>query len=133
MIFVNVIDGINVMLQGYDIQQLAVPLIISFVVIVIMIVMENAEKRIPVQRISIHNIYADKNYLAIKLNPIGVMPAMFSMAFFMLAQLFVSVIFWFLPENSYVLWWQDNMELSEPFGIAVYILILYCLTIGFSR
>ncbi|MBQ8233006.1 MAG: preprotein translocase subunit SecY [Lachnospiraceae bacterium] len=133
LIFVNVIDGINVMLQGYDIQQLAVPLIISFVVIVIMVVMENAEKRIPVQRISIHNIYADKNYLAIKLNPIGVMPAMFSMAFFMLAQLLVSVICWFMPENGYVSWWQDNMELSEPLGIAVYILILYCLTIGFSR
>ena len=30
--------------------------------------MENTEKRIPLQRISIHNIYADKNYLAIKLN-----------------------------------------------------------------
>lgn len=53
-----------------------------------------------VQRISIHNIYADKNYMAIKLNPIGVMPAMFSMAFFMVPQLLISLFIMVFPECS---------------------------------
>lgn len=133
LIFINVVDGIIATLQGHKIQNLVLSLGVSFVVMVVMIIMENAEKRIPVQRISIHNIYADKNYLAIKLNPIGVMPAMFSTAFFMVPQLIITGLVWLFPEQPDILWWQENMTLSKPLGIAVYIFILYCLTIGFSR
>ena len=66
-----------------------IPIVISIVIMVVVIIMENAEKRIPVQRVSIHSIYADKNYMAIKLNPIGVMPVMFCSAVFMLLQIFL--------------------------------------------
>lgn len=133
LIFVNIIDGIIATLKGHEIRSLVVPLMVSAVVIVIMVIMENAEKRIPVQRIAIHNIYADKNYLAIKLNPIGVMPAMFSMAFFMVPQLLISGLSWIFPENADIIWWQENITLTKPLGIVVYIVILYCFTIGFSR
>lgn len=133
LILVNLLDTVRMTVQGHGVKELAVPLAISLVVMIIMIVMENTEKRIPVQRISIHNIYADKNYLAIKLNPIGVMPAMFSMAFFMLPQLVITVLTWIFPENTSILWWQENMSLSKPVGIGVYIVVLYCLTLGFSR
>ena len=133
LIFINIIDGIIATLKGHALKSLVVPLLVSLVVIVIMLIMENAEKRIPVQRISIHNIYADKNYLAIKLNPIGVMPAMFATAFFMLPQWLIYGLTWLFPANTEILWWQENMAFSKPLGIAVYIVILYCLTIGFSR
>lgn len=133
LIFVNIIDGIGATLKGHEIRSLILPLIVSAIVMIIMVIMENAEKRIPVQRISIHNIYADKNYMAIKLNPIGVMPAMFSTAFFMVPQLLLSGLSWLFPGNEGIIWWQENMALSKPLGIAVYIVILYCLTIGFSR
>ena len=133
LIFLNIMDGIIVTVQGQDIRKLTIPLLVSLFVMLVMIIMENTEKRIPVQRISIHNVYADKNYLAIKLNPIGVMPAMFSTAFFMLPQLVVSSLLWIFPENERLLWLQANMVLSEPVGVVVYILILFTLTIGFSR
>lgn len=133
LIFVNIIDGIFATLSGHEIKNLAVSFAVSLIVMVVMIIMENAEKRIPVQRISIHNIYADKNYLAIKLIPIGVMPAMFSTAFFMVPQLLLTGLNWIFPKNTYIIWWQENMTLSQPLGIAVYIVILYGLTIGFSR
>lgn len=133
LIFVNILDGMTATLKGHAVRSLIAPVIVSLAVILVMLVMENAEKRIPVQRISIHNIYADKNYMAIKLNPIGVMPAMFSMAFFMLPQMIFSGLSWLMPGNVEVAWWQQNMSLSRPLGVAVYIFILYCLTIGFSR
>lgn len=133
LIFVNIIDGIAATLKGHEIKNLVVPLIVSVIVMIIMIFMENTEKRIPVQRISIHNIYADKNYMAIKMNPIGVMPAMFSTAFFMVPQLLISGLSLLFTGNETIAWWQENMALSKPLGIAVYIVILYCLTIGFSR
>ena len=133
LIFVNILDGIIASISGHSVRSLAIPMMISLVILLIVVIMENAEVRIPVQRISIHNIYADKNYLAIKLNPIGVMPAMFSTAFFMLPQLLVAGLNYFFPGNANILWWKDNMTLSKPLGVAVYIFILYALTIGFSR
>lgn len=133
LIMVNLLDGIIATVQGQKVQTFVGPLAISFIVMLIVMFMENTEHRIPVQRISIHNIYADKNYLAIKLNPIGVMPAMFSMAFFMLPQLLITLLIWIFPGNTAVMWWQSNLSLSKPFGIGVYIVMLYGLTIGFSR
>ena len=132
LILVNIIDGIKATLQGHENDELILPIVIALVGMIIMLGMENTEKRIPLQRISIHNIYADKNYLAIKMNPIGVMPAMFSTAFFMLPQLLVTVLLWLFPNNQNLTWWQERLVLSEPIGIIVYIVILYCLTIGFS-
>lgn len=132
LILVNIIDGIKATLKGHEVQELMLPVLVALLGMIIMLCMENTEKRIPLQRISIHNIYADKNYLAIKMNPIGVMPAMFSTAFFMLPQLVITLLLWFFPDNRNLLWWQEQMSLSEPLGIIVYIVILYCLTVGFS-
>ena len=133
LIFVNILEGIVAILTKDSMESLVIPLLISLIVIMIMVILENAEKRIPVQRISIHNIYADKNYLAIKLNPIGVMPVMFSTAFFMLPQLLVTGLAWLFPGQETIIWWQENLVLTKPLGVIVYIAILYALTIGFSR
>ena len=133
LIFVNILEGIVAILTKGSMESLVIPLLISLIVIMIMVILENAEKRIPVQRISIHNIYADKNYLAMKLNPIGVMPVMFSTAFFMLPQLLVTRLAWLFPGQETIIWWQENLVLTKPLGVIVYIVILYALTIGFSR
>ena len=61
------------------------------------------------------------------------MPAMFSTAFFMLPQLLIGGLAWLFPENTEIIWWQENMTLTKPLGIGVYIVVLYCLTIFFSR
>ena len=132
LIFINILDGIRAAVSSSPVQKLAVPVFISLVVMEIVLIMENTEMRIPLLRISIHNIYADKNYLAIKLNPIGVMPVMFSTAMFMLPQLLVRVLNWIIPQNRSLLWLQENLLLSKPMGMMVYIIMLYGLTIGFS-
>ena len=128
----NILERITTTVLHHSIENLAVPLLISMVVMIIALVMENAEKRIPVQRISIHNIYADKNYMAIKLNPVGVMPVMFSTAVFMLPQLLLSLLGNLFPYHEGILWWRMNLTLSKPLGIVIYILCEYLLTIGFS-
>ena len=132
IIYVNILDGLISTLKGHTILELIFPGMVSLVVMVIVVFMENTEKRIPLQRISIHNIYADKNYLAIKLNPIGMMPVMFATSAFMIPQILVDAAIHFLPENSVLLWWQSHLNLNEPAGIFVYIGILYILTITFS-
>lgn len=128
----NILERITTTVLHHNIESLAVPLLISMVVMVIVLVMENAEKRIPVQRISIHNIYADKNYMAIKLNPVGVMPVMFTTAVFMLPRILVMFLGHLFPQNIDIAWWQANMTLTKAPGIAVYIACEYLLTIGLS-
>lgn len=131
-ICVNITDGIVSTMNGHSFEELKLPFIISVLLALVIIIMENAEFRVPLQRISIHNIYADKNYLAIKLNPIGTMPVMFASAFFMLPKMLVNGIALLLPENEAVAWWNDHLSLTEPPGIILYILIIYVLTIGLS-
>ena len=133
LIFVNILDGIRTTLTSAEQDMLYVPIAISLLVMFVMLIMENAEMRIPLQRISIHNIYADKNYLAIKLNPIGVMPAMFGTAFFMVPQIIIRILKMIFPQNETILWWNNNMVLTKPLGVVIYICVLYALTIGFSR
>ncbi len=133
LILANVVDSVRAMLLDYDIEVLLIPFVISFLAMVLTVIMENTEKRIPVQRISIHNIYADKNYMAIKMNPIGIMPAMFSTAFFMLPQLVLAFLEIFFPQNDKIIWCSQNMSLVKPLGIVTYVIILYILSILFAR
>lgn len=132
IIFINILDGVIVTITGCQLSELIIPFVVSAFVMIVVLIMENAEKQIPVQRISIHNIYADKNYLAIKLNPIGVMPVMFSAGFFMLPQILLVGLRYIFPYNDEIIWLQKNVVLTRPLGIIVYILILYILTIGFT-
>lgn len=132
-IFINILEGVISIIKDVDLGTLAIPCMIALYLIVIMLIMENSEFRIPLQRISVHNIFADKNYLAVKINPIGVMPAMFSTALFMLPQLLVKLLYWIFPGNDVLKYLQDNLLLSKPLGIIVYILILYGMSFAFSR
>ena len=132
IILSNILTSILTNISNYSGEDLVVPVIISLFVLVVILVMENAEVRIPLQRISIHNIYADKNYLAIKLNPAGVMPAMFSSAFFLLPQILVTSMVVFFPSNRMLLWLKEQLYLTQLGGIIIYIFILYILTISFS-
>ena len=129
---VNVLERITTTLLTHNLSSLKIPLLISAAMMFTILIMENTEKRIPVQRISIHNIYADKNYMAIKLNPVGIMPIMFTSAVFMLPKLIVSLLLFFYPQNQGILWWQDNLSLTRPFGICIYIVCEYLLTLGFA-
>ena len=129
LIYINILDSLTATIQEAEAMQVIIPIIISVIVVIVVVIMENAEFRIPVQRVAIHSIYADKNYMAIKLNPIGVMPVMFSSAVFMLLQMIVSVISIYFPNAGVIQWITANMNLNEIFGIIIYIGVLYFLTI----
>lgn len=132
LILFNISTGISNTVKGHTGKELLVPLLLASIMFVIMMILENTEKRIPLQRVSIHNIYADKNYMAIKSNPVGIMPVMFSTAFFMLPRLVVDLLRFFFPQNETLIWWQNNLVLTSPLGLIVYLLIIYLLTIGFA-
>lgn len=132
LITVNVFDGVMITVQKAGKEELILPMVLGFIMMIIMIFMENAEKRIPVQRISIHNIYADKNYQAIKFNPVGIFPVLFAAATFMLPQFVAKAILMNRPDDMQIKWIVDNMVMTRPLGIITYIIIIYLLNLLLS-
>lgn len=132
LIFVNILDSIVNTVKYSDFDEIKIIGSIGFAAMVVTIIFENSEYRIPMQRISIHNIYSDKNYIPIKLNPIGMMPVMFSSAFFMLPVYGLMGLCMAFPDDVNLAWAYDNMNTTHTLGIIVYVVILYMVTIAFS-
>ncbi len=103
-ILVNIMESILSAVRGHTAPELYIPFIAGILLILLGLVMENAEFRIPMQRISIHNIYADQNYVAIKLNPVGMMPAMFASVFFTIPQIVVRLLLRSAPYSRVLNW-----------------------------
>lgn len=129
---VNIVDGMMTMFVGQPFKKLWLVIVIGIIEIVVMLVLENTEKRIAVQRVSIHNIHADKDYIAYKMNPVGVTPMMFASAAFILPQSFCGLLNKLLPDNETIEWIYHQMNLTSVLGIWVYIAIIAILTIAFS-
>lgn len=129
---VNIVDGMMTMLVGQPFRKLWIIIVIGIIEIAVMLVLENTEKRIAVQRVSIHNIHADKDYIAYKMNPVGVTPMMFASAAFILPQSVFGLLNKLFPENGTIEWIYHRMNLTSVLGVWVYIAIIVILTIAFS-
>lgn len=129
---VNIVDGMMTMLVGQPIRKLWLIIVIGIIEIAVMLVLENTEKRIAVQRVSIHNIHADKDYIAYKMNPVGVTPMMFASAAFILPQSVLGLLNKLFPESGTIEWIYHRMNLTSVLGVWVYIAIIVILTIAFS-
>lgn len=131
IIMVNMTETLVGTLMKSSIDALRIPLGISLVMVVIMIFMEMHEKKIPLQRVSVHNVHADKNYLAIKYNPVGFMALMFGSAIFMIPQLIIAFIHYF-HKSDIINFLYNNFNLSTVFGMSVYIIMMFLFTILLS-
>lgn len=131
IIMVNMTETLVGTLMKSSIDALKIPLGISFVMVIIMIFMEMHEKKIPLQRVSVHNVHADKNYLAIKYNPVGFMALMFGSAIFMIPQLIIAFIHYF-HRSDVINFLYKNFNLSTVFGMCVYIILMFLFTVLLS-
>lgn len=132
VIFVNILDNLVSTIQKFSWEELTRPLILCLIMVVVILVMENRIIRVPVQRVSIHNEYADKSYIAFKLDPIGVMPVMFAVTFFMLPQLVLRFLLFLFEENASLQHTYERMKMTDIVGAAVYLGIIFTLNILFS-
>lgn len=131
IIIVNMTETLIGTLMKSTIDALMIPLGISFVMVVIMIFMEMHEKKIPLQRVSVHNVHADKNYLAIKYNPVGFMALMFGSAIFMIPQLIVALIHHY-HKSEIIYFLFKNLNMSTVFGMRVYVVMMFMFTVLLS-
>lgn len=131
IIIVNMTETLVGTLMKSSLDALRIPLAISIVMVIIMIFMEMHEKKIPLQRVSVHNVHADKNYLAIKYNPVGFMALMFGSAIFMIPQLVVALIHHY-HKSEIVNFLYKNLNMSTVFGMRVYVVMLFLFTVLLS-
>ena len=132
IILVNILDNLFFTLQKFNWEAFQKPLLLCLVMGAVIPVMENVLIRIPVQRVSIHNLYADKSYIAFKLDPIGVMPVMFAVSVFMIPQLILRFFMLFYKDNSSLQIIYESLNLTTPAGAAVYLGIIFVLNLLFS-
>ncbi len=94
--------------------------------------MENSFIRLPLQRVSIHNVHADQNYLAYKRAPMGIMPVMFASSAFLLPYFLVRILASAFPGNESLAYVSANMELTRPLGVVVLLALIIVLSLLFS-
>lgn len=94
--------------------------------------MENSLIRLPLQRVSIHNVHADQNYLAYKRAPMGIMPVMFASSAFLLPYFLVRILTSAFPGNESLAFASANMELTKPLGAVVLLAFIVALSLVFA-
>ncbi len=132
LIFVNLLDGLVSQLQGNETKSLLVLAPVCLLAMVVTLFMENGERHIFMQRVAVHTIYEDRNYIAIKFNPIGVMPVMFATAVLMLPQMAVAGLLTLWPTSQGLLAVQGALVVTTIPGMIIYICIFYLLNIALS-
>ena len=132
LIYVNIVDGMLNTLKKQEWSGLAIPLMVSVVVVFVMLIMENTQVRLPLQRISIYSLNKDKDYLPLKLNPIGVMPVIYSSAIFSLFGMLAGGLAQLFPKQSFCIWLSENVVQYRPLGIGLYLGIICVLTMLLS-
>ena len=132
IILVNILDNLFFTLFRFTWQELSNSLILCLIMAIVILFMESVLIRIPVQRVSIHNTYADKSYIAFKLDPIGVMPVMFAVSFFMLPQLLLRFLMFLYKDNTTLLQISGKLNLTNSIGVVIYLGIIFALNLIFS-
>ena len=132
LIVVNLLDNLITVIGKHTIEELRIPLGFCIGISFLTLIMENVVVRLPLQRVSIDNEYADKNYIAFKLNPIGSMPVVFATTVFLLPQLIVKLLLMIWEDNSFLIMLRERLTMSDWLGIGVYLAIILLLTVAFS-
>ena len=132
IILVNVLDNLASTIEKFSWEELRKSVFLCLVMTIVILLMENILLRIPVQRVSIHNTYADKSYIALKLAPIGVMPVMFAVSFFMIPQLAVRFLMLLNQDSTALKSIYGSLNLTTVTGAVIYLGIIFILNMVFS-
>lgn len=96
------------------------------------IVMDRAELRIPINSVMINNNFTEKSYLPIKLNPSGGMAIMYAMTLALLPQYIIDLILIFFPNLQFLKTLQYQLNMTQPLGAFLYVLLIIVLSLGFA-
>ena len=107
-------------------------LILSIVFLAIVVRVQRARYRIPVNKIMIHNRFKRYSYLDIQLNPAGGMPFMYAMSLVSIPQYSLLLLQVVLPKEAWIGEWISYFAIGQPIWVFTYIVVLFILGIAFA-
>lgn len=107
-------------------------LILSIVFLAIVVRVQRARYRIPVNKIMIHNRFKRYSYLDILLNPAGGMPFMYAMSLVSIPQYLLMLLQIIFPNVTWVQDWIGQFAIGRPVWLYTYIVVLFILGLAFS-
>lgn len=111
---------------------LIIVLAILLLILSLTTLFERSDLRLPVRHIMINNSYGEKDYIAIKLNPIGTMPIMYVMSFFMLPYYIFLILGLIFPGSRFIEEVIGILNLNNVYGLLVFAVMLFILTISMA-
>ncbi|MBF0780163.1 MULTISPECIES: accessory Sec system protein translocase subunit SecY2 [unclassified Granulicatella] len=136
IILINVLS--NLMKQILELLFAKEYIILSIVIFLIIlaillcILMDKGEYRIPLNRVGIDSDYREKTYLPIKVNSSGGLSIMYALTLFALPQYLVYILSYFFKNNNILDWLVRHLNVQTGFGLTIYLVIIFYLTIGFG-
>ena len=131
-ILMNILFGLVSNIIRFNSTDLTLPFIISICILIVIIVVENIEVKIPVLRTSIHNDFSSNSYISFKLNPISILPVMFTSAIFALLNTTFSFLSGVFGNASVLSLIHECLNTQIPMGGIIYLVLLLFITILFS-
>ncbi|MCZ0718074.1 preprotein translocase subunit SecY [Aerococcus kribbianus] len=114
--------------------MMAAGIVVAAILIIMFVVyMNQAERRIPVRYSKRANAAAQKAHLPLKLNSAGVIPVIFASALIMVPQTILGL---FAASHGSKDWFQilsKVFNLNEPIGIAIYALVIILFTFFYAH
>ena len=107
-----------------------VPLLLAFIFMVVCI--EYARYRIPVNKLGIHNSLKAHTFLDVKLNPAGGMPFMYAMTLVSIPQYIFLLVQVINPHASWAATIAKELVIGEPAWILLYSLMMAILSFAFA-
>jgi preprotein translocase subunit SecY len=132
LIFANVVAGIpsgmNLVLQEGGRLKFSVIILVSLVLLVLIVFMDQGQRRIPVtfaRRVVGRKMYGGSNtYIPLKVNQAGVIPIIFASSVLYIPILLSNII----PSEAFRTWVNHNVTPTSLFYIAVYFLFILLFT-----
>ncbi len=101
---------------------------VCLTIIVVMLMMEGTEFRNVARRVMINNQYAEQDYVAIRLNPVGTMPVMYVMSIFTVPYYVLQLADRLMPGREWVQKGLQLVNLNSVPGVVIFGIILWLLT-----
>lgn len=130
----EVIEGFQTGIYGSkeDICRILVLVLIGVVSMITILFLEESELRIPIQKVMIYNEMSRDNYMAVKLDPIGIQPMMYVMAFYVIPYFVFNILAASFPDKKVFLVLAEKVQLNNLTGISVFLLIFFLLTVALA-
>ncbi len=137
IIMINILDSLRLQLvrsyQGFAPKERSGALILSagyvLFAIFLTILLDRSEIRLYVQRVLIDSELAQKDYIAIRLNPVGTIAVMYGMAFFAFPLYLCEFLEEFFPESRALQAVITGLRLNSREGVIWFLITLIGLTV----